>query len=64
MMIRRRHPFTGVENSMDIDVTEAQMHRWSSGELIQNVMPHLTADEREFIKTGITNWDDIFGGEE
>ena len=34
--------------------------------LIQQAMPNLTADEREFIKTGITpqEWDDMFEDEE
>jgi hypothetical protein len=36
------------------------------GELIQNAMPHLSADDREFVKTGITGeeWDQLFGGAE
>ena len=34
-------------------------------ELIQDAFPFLSADEREFIKTGLTkeNWDMIFGAE-
>ena len=27
---------------------------WQNGKSIQNAMPYLTADEREFIMTGIT----------
>ncbi len=39
---------------------------WDSGELIQNAFPTLSADEREFIKTGITpqEWEAVFGEEE
>jgi|TARA_R100000234_G_C4991961_1_gene176008 hypothetical protein len=48
---------------MEIDVTLEQLSSWQvDGVLIQNAMPHLTPDEREFIKTGITpeEWDSAF----
>jgi len=47
---------------MDLDVTGKQIVAWEKGELIQNVFHHLTPDEREFIKTGITpdEWDQMF----
>lgn len=59
MKITRIDPFTQKENTMELDITQAQLDRWQNGELIQNVFPYLTADEREFIKTGITldSWD-------
>jgi hypothetical protein len=31
-----------------------QLAKWQNGELIQNVMPHLNADDREYVMTGIT----------
>lgn len=36
-----------------------------SGRLIQDIFPYLTADEREFLLTGITveEWEAQFGGE-
>jgi hypothetical protein len=48
---------------MSIQVTEAQIAAWEGGELIQNAMPNVSADEREFIKTGITaeEWENTFG---
>lgn len=48
--------------SMDLPITQEQLDRWHNGELIQNVFPHLSANEREFIKTGITadKWEAIF----
>jgi hypothetical protein len=51
---------TGNTASMDLDVTEAQLAEWKQGALIQDVMPHLSADEREFLITGITpaEWDE------
>jgi hypothetical protein len=48
---------------MDIDVTPTQINAWYwQGELIQNAMPNISAQEREFIATGITpaEWDEMF----
>lgn len=57
MLIKRTHPFTGETNSRDLPITTEELFLWESGELIQNVWPHLSADDREFIKTGITDWE-------
>jgi len=48
---------------MDIDVTDEQLQDWREGTAIQDAMPNLTPDEREFIKTGITpkEWEEMFG---
>lgn len=48
---------------MNLDVTAEQIAAWQAGGLIQNVMPHLTPDEREFLITGITadEWAKNFG---
>ncbi len=67
MLIHKVSPISNKLNSMEIDVTCSQIYDWEvEGMLIQQAMPNLTADEREFIKTGITpqEWDDMFGGEE
>jgi hypothetical protein len=63
MQIKRISPFTGKLNIMNLDVSLEQMIRWDRGELIQDVFPNLTADEREFIKTGITpeDWNEMVG---
>jgi hypothetical protein len=62
MQIIRKSPFSGNTNSMEIEITQEQIALWESGTLIQNAMPHLSADEREFIMTGITpeEWDSAF----
>ena len=62
MKVIRTSPFSGNTNVMEIDVTQEQLSSWENGTLIQNAMPHLTPDEREFIKTGITpeEWDSAF----
>jgi hypothetical protein len=63
MIIMRTSPFTGITRMREITVTQEQLDRWQAGELIQNAMPNLSADDREFVMTGITaeEWDEAFG---
>ena len=63
MLITKKSAFTGIEHTLDIPVTQAQVDAWKSGVSIQTAMPNLSADDREFIKTGVTaqEWDDAFG---
>ena len=63
MKVTRLSPVSGVKHTMDLDVTTEQIVSWEKGEMIQNVFPNLTPEEREFIKTGITpdDWDKMFG---
>ncbi len=63
MLITRISAISNNKNTMDLDIDEYQLKQWQNGGLIQDVMPHLTADEREFIMTGITpeEWDATFG---
>jgi hypothetical protein len=62
MLIERKSTLSGNVNVMDIDVTPMQVESWEQGELVQNAMPNLSADEREFIMSGITptEWDEMF----
>jgi hypothetical protein len=64
MIVTRKSPFSGKINEMDLPITPEQVDLWQGGVLIQNAFPHLTPDQREFIKTGITpeEWDSVFGG--
>jgi len=66
MMITRTSPFTGITRTKNILVTEEQLARWQGGERIQDAMPYLSASDREFIMTGITDdeWDQAFGEDE
>lgn len=59
MIIERTSELSGVTRTMEIDVCPQQIKEWEEGSLIQDVMPNLTPDEREFIMTGITSeeWD-------
>jgi len=64
MIITNKSKISGKVRSMDLPVTEEQMTRFSSGRFtIQDCFPNLSADEREFIKSGITaeEWEEVFG---
>jgi hypothetical protein len=65
MEITRVSILTGIERTREIDVTAKQMVEWIGGRLIQDVMPHLSEGDREFIMTGITEeeWDEAFSNE-
>lgn len=65
MLITRRSPLTGKLNSLELPITAAQIARWHSGDLIQRAFPHLSADEREFLITGLYpgESDDFLGPE-
>ena len=43
---------TGNTHEMDLDITEDQLNDWNQGQLIQDVMPELSPDAREFLMTG------------
>lgn len=48
---------------MDIDITDRELLRIMRGdELIQNIVPHLSPEDREFLMTGITpeEWKEMF----
>ena len=66
MLLTKKSQLTGITRTLDIPVTEAQIASWMNGALIQNAMPNLDANQREFIMTGITQeeWDTIFKEEE
>jgi len=67
MQIIRKSPISGKVNTLEIAVTPEQIYAWQNGNgLIQEIMPDLTDDEREFIMTGITaeEWDAAFSDED
>lgn len=65
MLVTRKSMFTGIERTLDLNITLEQVDAYNKGALIQNAFPNLTADEREFIMTGVTadEWDNAFGEE-
>ena len=65
MLITRKSLISGNINTMSLPITEEQYNAWEQGTLVQDAMPHLSPDEREFVMTGITpeEWADNFGEE-
>lgn len=72
MRITRVSSFTGIEHTLEVPCTEAQLHDWQNGTMIQNAMPDVPAELREFVISGITpeewnewnEWDETFGRRE
>jgi hypothetical protein len=63
MQVTKQSRISGKISSMDLDITSEQLARIEAGiELIQNIVPHLSSDEREFLITGITpdEWNELF----
>jgi hypothetical protein len=54
---------TGKAHSLDMNITFDQLMKYHEGSLIQDAFPNLPADQREYIKTGITpeEWLEAFG---
>jgi hypothetical protein len=42
---------------MSLDISEGSLLAWKGGMLIQDAMPNLSADAREFVMTGITPYE-------
>ena len=66
MQIKKKSPISGKTHVKEIDVTERQLQNWSDGMLIQQAMPHLSGEDREFLMSGITKeeWDETYGEDE
>lgn len=66
MLIKRKSVITGVERTRNIPVNPDDMIAWEKGlGSIQDVMPYLNDNDREFILSGITaeEWDCAFSEE-
>lgn len=64
LQITRTSIFTNKTQTKDMFIDPVDLAHWENGTLIQNAMPYLTPDEREFLMTGCdkAEWDAIFGG--
>ncbi len=62
MKITKTSILSNKTNTLDIQVSQDQITSWQNGEPIQNAMPGLSADDREFLMTGITpdEWENNF----
>lgn len=66
MLITRISQISKTHNSMELDITYEQLDRVNNRhftkELIQDIVPNLSKEEREFLITGITpkEWNELF----
>ena len=63
MVISNISPYSKKVHTMDLPITAEQWTRYCSGEgYIQDIFSNLSADEREFIKSGLYpgEWEEIF----
>lgn len=63
ILVVKRSMLTGKVHSRVIPISAAEYEEWRvSRSLIQNTFPHLSADDREFLISGITpeEWDQTF----
>ena len=66
LSVTKPSTLSGLENTMLLDITYEQYDAWREGKLIQEAMPNLSAEEREFLMTGITaeEWEGMCGDED
>ena len=64
MIVKKMSMHSGKMHEMDIPITKQDLIDFYEDKLglIQDAFPHLTADEREFIISGIPphEWDELF----
>lgn len=60
--VTRKSVLTGKETTMTLCFNEQDYQDWLDGKFVQDAMPYLTAAEREFLMTGITEseWETAF----
>jgi len=63
MQITKVSQATGVEHTREIDITEEAYGYFAlSNQFVQDAFPHLSADDREFLISGVTpeEWDELY----
>jgi hypothetical protein len=66
MLITRTSQISRTNFTMELDITYDQLdrinNRYETKELIQDIVPNLSKEEREFLITGITpkEWNELF----
>lgn len=70
MKVTMKSQLSGLNHTRELPISEQEFARgvvhYSNGAFIQDAFPMLSADDREFLLTGITpeEWDDIFSNKE
>jgi hypothetical protein len=54
MLVKRVSMLSGNTTERELDITVKQIRDYERGTLLQDAFPILSADDREFFKTGIT----------
>lgn len=64
MLITKQSLYSGNTHTNDIDITQEQYDAWMNGMLIQDAMPNISPDDREFLISGMvpSEWDEIVSG--
>lgn len=62
VVFEKKCSVTGETYRVEVDLLKHQ--RWQEGALIQNAMPNLDADQREFVRIGLTpaEYDQMYSG--
>jgi len=63
MLVTKKSALSGIVRTRDLPISEEQLEKWKLGQgLIQDIFSNLSAPDREFIMTGITEeeWDEAF----
>ena len=64
MKLTRQSLASGKTRTKDLPITPAQYVKYIRGEgNVQDIMPHLPAEDREFLISGVTQeeWDELYG---
>lgn len=67
MKVTKTSIYSGITRTREIDIDIKQLNMWLRREAsIQDAMPNLSPDDREFLMTGITpdEWDRMFNEKE
>ena len=66
MKITKTSILTGKTRTRDIEVTQEQIDVWKAGKTIQEAMPGVSVEDREFLMTGATaeEWKEHFPPED
>lgn len=62
MQVTKTSAITGITRTKELDISEDQYQSWQNGKVAQEAFPNLSADDREFLITGIVQeeWDEHF----
>lgn len=62
MNVTKKSALSGITRTIDLPITEEQYKNYLDGMLAQDAFPDLSADDREFIISGVVSeeWDALY----